>query len=112
MNKLEATMLKYSLVLDFLIDLSFHDRNIVCEKNVIIEEKIPKPNGEILTKRYLRGKFLGKGGFARCYEITEMHTKKSFAAKIISKTTLVKNKARQKVLTKKEKCSFNFIFQF
>ena len=66
---------------------------------MIIEEKIPKPNGEILTKRYLRGKFLGKGGFARCYEITEMHTKKSFAAKIISKTTLVKNKARQKVFS-------------
>lgn len=67
------------------------------EKNVVIEEKIPKSNGEILTKRYLRGRFLGKGGFSRCYEVTEMHSKKVYAAKIISKSTLSKNKARQKV---------------
>jgi hypothetical protein len=34
----------------------------------IIEEKIIKHNGEVLVKKYLKGKFLGKGGFAKCYE--------------------------------------------
>lgn len=37
---------------------------------------------------------LGKGGFAKCYEITNLETKKLQAAKIIPKTTLSKNKAR------------------
>jgi len=35
---------------------------------VIIEEKIVKSTGEIVIKKYLKGKFLGKGGFAKCYE--------------------------------------------
>ena len=74
-------------------------RNNTFEKTVIIEEKYSKANGEVVIKRYLRGKFLGKGGFARCYEITDMHTKKTCAAKIISKTTLSKNKARQKLIS-------------
>lgn len=34
----------------------------------IIEEKIVKQNGEVVIKKYLKGKFLGKGGFAKCYE--------------------------------------------
>lgn len=62
-----------------------------------IEEKIQKTTGEIIIKRFLRGKLLGKGAFARCYEVTESTTKKVYAAKIISKNILEKNKARQKV---------------
>lgn len=61
---------------------------------VIIEEKISKVNGEVQIKKYSRGKVLGKGGFARCYEITNIETKKSLAAKIIAKNTLTKNRAR------------------
>ena len=34
----------------------------------IIEEKIVKHNGEVQIRKYLKGKFLGKGGFAKCYE--------------------------------------------
>ena len=45
-------------------------------------------------KKYLRGKLLGKGGFAKCYEITNIETKKIQAAKIIPKSTLSKNRAR------------------
>ena len=41
-------------------------------ENVIIEEKITKPNGEQVVKKYLRGKVLGKGGFAKCYEVTNV----------------------------------------
>ena len=33
----------------------------------IIEEKVVKYNGEICIKRYLKGKFLGKGGFGTVY---------------------------------------------
>jgi ribosome-associated protein YbcJ (S4-like RNA binding protein) len=31
----------------------------------MIEEKIVKVNGEVSTKRYAKGRFLGKGGFAK-----------------------------------------------
>jgi hypothetical protein len=36
----------------------------------IVEEKITKHNGEVSVRKYVKGKFLGKGGFARCYEFT------------------------------------------
>ncbi len=45
----------------------------------------------------MKGKLLGKGGFAKCYEITNIETKKTQAAKIIPKNSLAKNRARQKV---------------
>ena len=61
---------------------------------MIIEEKISKVNGEVAIKKYARGRVLGKGGFARCYEITNLETKKMLAAKIIAKNTLTKNRAR------------------
>lgn len=40
---------------------------------------------------------LGKGGFAKVFEITNVETKKSLAGKIIQKNSLTKNRARQKV---------------
>ena len=42
----------------------------------IVEEKVVKYNGEICIKRYLKGKFLGKGGFARCFEFTNLENKR------------------------------------
>lgn len=66
---------------------------------IIIEEKISKVNGEMAVKKYLRGKMLGKGGFAKCYEVTNLETKKIIAAKIIPKQTLTKNRARQKLIS-------------
>lgn len=41
----------------------------------IIEEKISNVMGNPVIKRYAKGKFLGKGGFARCYEFTNQETK-------------------------------------
>ncbi|KAE9412894.1 hypothetical protein Angca_007007, partial [Angiostrongylus cantonensis] len=46
---------------------------------------------------YIRGKFLGKGGFARCYELTNSATNEVFAGKIVSKTLLVKQYQREKM---------------
>ncbi len=66
---------------------------------MIIEERISKVNGEQQVKKYARGKLLGKGGFAKCYEVTNLDTKKMFAAKIIAKASLTKSRARQKVPT-------------
>jgi polo-like kinase 1 len=66
---------------------------------VIIEEKISKVNGETVVKKYAKGKFLGKGGFAKCYEITNLDNKKIAAAKIIVKSSLTKSRARQKLIS-------------
>jgi len=48
---------------------------------------------------------LGKGGFAKCYEVTTLDTKNSsgkqkvLAAKIIQKSSLKRNRAKQKLLS-------------
>lgn len=56
-----------------------------------IEERNSK-TGEV--KKYIKGKFLGKGGFAKCYEFTECDTKKVIASKIIPKASLNKSRAK------------------
>ncbi|XP_006005713.1 serine/threonine-protein kinase PLK1 [Latimeria chalumnae] len=48
-------------------------------------------------KKYVRGKFLGKGGFAKCYEITDMETKEVFAGKIVPKSMLMKPHQKEKM---------------
>jgi len=53
------------------------------------------------VKRYAKGKLLGKGGFAKCFEVTNLETKKVLAAKIIQKSSLTKSRARQKVFSPK-----------
>jgi len=67
------------------------------DQTAIIEEKITKIGSDPVIKKYLKGKLLGKGGFAKCYEITPLDTKKLMAAKIIQKSTLTKSRAKQKV---------------
>lgn len=68
------------------------------EDSVIIEEKRRKINGEGYTlHRYLRGRMLGKGGFAKVYLCTALDTNKAYAIKIVPKTNLVKARARQKL---------------
>ncbi len=66
---------------------------------VLVEEKIVRFNGDICIKHYERGKFLGKGGFAKCYEFTNMDTRRVSAAKIIDKNTLTKSRAKQKLMS-------------
>ena len=66
---------------------------------MIIEEKILNALGEPVIKRYARGKFLGKGGFAKCYECTNLENKKVTAVKIISKSRLQKSRERAKLLS-------------
>jgi hypothetical protein len=70
-----------------------------------IEERIYKFNGEEIVKRYTKGKFLGKGGFAKCYELKCLNNKKTYAAKIVSKQNLSKQSAKQKVTHSLTSCS-------
>lgn len=68
-------------------------------------DKIPKEDpelaDEILDKttgiKYKRGRFLGKGGFAKCYEMTNMETKVLYAGKIVPKSLLTKSHQRDKM---------------
>uniref|UniRef100_A0A674F0B5 Serine/threonine-protein kinase PLK n=1 Tax=Salmo trutta TaxID=8032 RepID=A0A674F0B5_SALTR len=48
-------------------------------------------------KCYCRGKVLGKGGFAKCYEMTDLSTSKVYAAKIIPHTRVSKPHQREKI---------------
>lgn len=68
------------------------------EQVQIIEERISKVNGDYTVRRYNKGKMLGKGGFAKCYEVQNLESKKVLAAKIIVKSSLTKTRSRQKVI--------------
>lgn len=60
-------------------------------KQVEIPEIIQDPN----TKRkYERGRFLGKGGFAKCFELKDMQTGEITAGKIVPKSLLQKSHQR------------------
>ncbi|XP_018016229.1 serine/threonine-protein kinase PLK1 [Hyalella azteca] len=48
-------------------------------------------------RTYYRGKFLGKGGFAKCYELTESVSKTVYAGKIVSKSLLLKPHQKEKM---------------
>lgn len=67
------------------------------KSNTMIQEKHTKPNGEIIERVYYKGKMIGEGGFAQCFEFTDMEIHKVFAAKIISKAVLKNKLVRQKV---------------
>lgn len=47
---------------------------------------------------YLKGKFLGKGGFARVHELTDLTTNKVYAGKIIPKSRITKPHQKEKIL--------------
>lgn len=59
-----------------------------------IPNEITNPESKI---KYRKGKFLGRGGFAKCFEVTDISSKKTYACKVISKTQLVKDKHKAKI---------------
>jgi polo-like kinase 1 len=75
---------------------SAHSKDNLMQDNaqIIVEEKVVKFNGDVCIKKYLRGKFLGKGGFAKVYEFTNLETKRLSAAKVIAKASLTKSRAK------------------
>ncbi len=67
--------------------------------NVIIQEKIIGKDGIVSFNKYNKGGFLGKGGFAKVYEITECQTKTLSAVKVVEKASLKKSRAKQKLMS-------------
>ena len=65
----------------------------------IVEEKIVKVTGDVQIRKYTKGRLLGKGGFAKCYEFVCLDTKKIYAAKVVTKASLVKSRAKQKLIS-------------
>lgn len=52
---------------------------------------------EARGKKYKKGKFLGKGGFAHCYELIDMEDNHIYAGKIVPKSMLTKPHQRDKM---------------
>ena len=69
------------------------------ENQTIIEEKIVNVTGDIQIRKYIKGRLLCKGGFAKCYEFTCINTKRISAAKVFIKSTLVKSRAKQRLIS-------------
>lgn len=69
------------------------------DTNNLVHERIKKKGGEVIIRNWVKGRFLGKGGFAKCYEFTNDESKKVYAAKIILKSSLTKKRAKQKLIS-------------
>ena len=75
---------------------AFQKRN-----EIIIEQLKLKSNSSEKEKlrKYIKGKLLGKGGFAKCYELICKENNKVFAAKMISRSSITTERLRQKLLS-------------
>ena len=71
-------------------------KDFIIETPQIIEEICFRENNKI--QRYEKGKFLGKGGFAKCFEMKSCETKKLYAAKVFEKKALVNPRSRKKLI--------------
>jgi len=88
------TNAKYSL-----INFPKEARSTITSASELLEEKFQNEKGETCIRNYIKSRFIGKGGFAKCYEIKEIHTGKIYAAKVIEKSTLLKGRAQQKLMS-------------
>ena len=71
------------------------EQEFIVETPLEIEEHII---GSDKIIKYERGKFLGKGGFAKCYEMKRVDTGKIFAAKVFDKKGLANGRSRKKLI--------------
>ncbi|XP_061269072.1 serine/threonine-protein kinase PLK3 isoform X2 [Bos mutus] len=76
------------------------------EPEVLAETPAPDP-GRLITdprsgRTYFKGRLLGKGGFARCYEATDTETGNAYAVKVISQSRITKPHQREKILNEIE----------
>eukprot|EP01062_Namystynia_karyoxenos_P010832 TRINITY_DN1385_c1_g1_i1.p1 TRINITY_DN1385_c1_g1~~TRINITY_DN1385_c1_g1_i1.p1 ORF type:complete len:902 (+),score=235.56 TRINITY_DN1385_c1_g1_i1:79-2706(+) len=67
---------------------------------------LPAPSVQVIEERdrqgrevarWERGRLLGKGGFAKCYEVTHAETREVYAVKVIDKKSLEKPKTMRKL---------------
>ena len=73
-------------------------KEVKCPRIVTERYKCAR-TGETKTRTYVRGRPLGKGGFAVVYGMQDPSTGENFAAKVVAKSTLEKERARAKILT-------------
>jgi len=64
-----------------------------------IQEKVKNSQGEVSYRKWIKGGFLGKGGFAKVYEMTDAETRQVYASKVIPKESLIKKRAKQKLIS-------------
>ena len=86
----------------------------------IIEAKMKDAEGRVVAHKFVKGKLLGKGGFAKCYHGISLPSRNSCALKIVLKTSLVKSRAKHKLqseikihrlLKHKNVCRFERFFE-
>ncbi|XP_077005994.1 serine/threonine-protein kinase PLK3 isoform X2 [Tamandua tetradactyla] len=73
---------------------------------VLAGSPAPDP-GRLITdprsgRTYFKGRLLGKGGFARCYEVTDTETGGVYAVKVIPQSRVAKPHQREKILNEIE----------
>ncbi|GJD07320.1 Serine/threonine-protein kinase plk-2 [Galdieria sulphuraria] len=61
-------------------------------------EQVSSAQSEVLRK-FEKGRLLGKGGFAKVYQLTDIHTHQKYAGKIIPKNAIRKESAKQKLIS-------------
>eukprot|EP01138_Halocafeteria_seosinensis_P015469 gb/GECG01015787.1/.p1 GENE.gb/GECG01015787.1/~~gb/GECG01015787.1/.p1 ORF type:complete len:793 (+),score=102.09 gb/GECG01015787.1/:1-2379(+) len=66
---------------------------------VIVEDRRKQSTGPTVVRRYRKEKLLGKGGFAKVYQFTNLEKQKILAGKVVEKSSLTKSSAKQKLLT-------------
>lgn len=72
------------------------EQDFIVETPIFIEEKLGKNTDKV--RKYERGKFLGKGGFAKCYEMKCIDTNKIYAAKVFEKKALSNARSKKKLI--------------
>ena len=63
----------------------------------IIEQRHKDSEGRIHSRKYVKGRLLGKGGFAKVFLANSLPNRTPYAFKIVQKSSLVKDRARRKV---------------
>jgi hypothetical protein len=72
---------------------------------IISDPSVTRINSQGITvcKQYKRGRYLGKGGFAVCYELTSLDSGRTYAGKIIPRITLANKPSAQKKMVQEIK---------
>ncbi|GAB6019425.1 Serine/threonine-protein kinase plk1 [Chamberlinius hualienensis] len=64
---------------------------VTTQQSTVAKDTVPTVIVDATTKRsYRRGQFMGKGGFAKCYELTDLESHQVFAGKVVPKSLLSK----------------------
>ena len=58
----------------------------------IIEDRRKDSEGRIVSAKYVKGKLLGKGGFAKCFVGHLLPSKAPYALKIVAKSSVTKSR--------------------